>query len=167
MFSAGDTVIHLTAGICRIYEIREEKFLDKKQPYYVMHPLSDSSSTLYVPVCSGEEKLRRPLSEQEILQLLDRAAEVDVPWIDNNSLRKSAFTELLHSGDPCKQVALVARLHRQKEYLHGIGRKFPVGDERILKEAEKYIHGEFSYSLSLEESEVPAYILSHWHPASV
>ena len=167
MFSAGDTVIHLSAGICRIQEIREEKFVEKKQPYYVIRPLSDASSTIYVPVSAGEEKLRRPLSETEILKLLDRAAAEDVPWIENNTLRKTTFTELLHSGDPCKQIALVARLRRQKEYLLGIGRKFPMGDERILKEAEKHIHAEFSFSLSLEESEVPAYILSHWHPASV
>ena len=167
MFSAGDIVMHISAGICRIQEIREEKFVEKKQPYYVMHPLSDGNSTLYVPVASGESKLRRPLSEPEILQLLDRAAEEEIPWIENNTLRKSAFTELLHSGDPCKKVALAARLHERKKYLIDHGRKFPVGDERILKEAEKQINGEFSYSLSMEESEVPAYILSHWHRAAV
>ena len=70
MFEIGNIVMHPSAGVCCIEDIREEKLTDKKRMYYIMHPLSDQKkSTLYVPVDTDKLRLRKLMSKEEIIEM--------------------------------------------------------------------------------------------------
>lgn len=168
MFEIGNIVMHPSAGVCNIEDIREEKLTEKKRTYYIMHPVSDQNrSTIYVPVDTDKVRLRKLLNEDEILSLIRHSTEEKVEWIDNTNLRKAAYSEIIHSDNISKIIALIATLHIKRDRILETGKKFPASDEKLMHDAERKIHQEFSHSLSIQEDEVPAFILSRLPNLSV
>ncbi len=161
MFEIGNIVMHPSAGVCCIEDIREEKLTDKKRMYYIMHPLSDQKkSTLYVPVDTDKLRLRKLMSKEEIIYVIKHSATEDIEWIDNNNLRKSAYLNIVRSDDISKIIALLIKLHKRKNSLLETGKKFSASDERIMHDAEKKIFQEFSHSLKIQEEHVPEFIMT-------
>lgn len=159
MYKIKDIVLHSSSGVCQIDDIREETFTEKARTYYVLHPLAEASgSTLYVPIDSPKSPLRMLLTEEEIHRSIAESLKENIIWIDNNNMRKAAFNEILRSDSISQIIALIILLHNRKEELTACGRKFSVTDNRILDEAQKRIHQEFSYALSIKEDDVPHYI---------
>ena len=51
MFAVGDVVLHTSQGVCRVDDIRDEKFSGMNRTYYVLLPMENNGkSTTYVPV---------------------------------------------------------------------------------------------------------------------
>lgn len=161
MFEKNNVVFHTSAGICQIDDIRNVNFTGDERLYYVMHPVNHNGrSVIYVPVDAKKSPIRSVLSEKEINQVIIDSKNEDIEWIDNNNLRKASFNEILHSDNISRIIAMIAILHRRKEKIMTNGKKMPVVDERIMNDAEKKVHEEFSYVLSIEEEEVPGYIIN-------
>lgn len=154
--------MHPSAGVCNIEDIREEKLTGKKRTYYIMHPVSENnqSTTIYVPVDTDKIRLRKLMDKDEIIDIIRHSAAEEIEWVDNANLRKAAFSEILHSDNVSRIIALIAKLHRRKERVLEAGKKFSAADEKIMHDAEKKIHQEFSHALSIQEAEVPQFILS-------
>lgn len=163
MFQIGSIVIHPSAGVCNIEDIREEKFTEKKRTYYIMHPVSENNqaTTIYVPVDTDKIHLRKLMGKDEIIDIIKHSTTENIEWIDNTNLRKAAYSEILHSDNISRIIALLTTLHTKKATILEAGKKFPAADEKILHEAEKKIHQEFSQSLSIQEDEVPKFIIAH------
>ncbi len=161
MFELGNVVMHPSAGVCRIADIREEKFTEKKRMYYVLNPIEEMNrSTIYVPVDTEKVQLRKLLTKEEIETVIEKATQNEIEWITNPNFRKAEYTELLHSGDLSKVIALIVCLHKQKVKLFADGKKYPANDERILHEAERKIYQEFSHALKIKKEEIPQYIMN-------
>ena len=162
MFQIGSIVMHPSAGVCNIEDIREEKFTEKKRTYYIMHPVSENNctTTIYVPVDTDKIHLRKLMGKDEIIDIIKHSTAEKIEWIDNTNLRKTAYSEILHSDNTSRIIALIAVLHRKKESTLEAGKKFSAIDEKIMQEAEKKIHQEFSQSLSMQEDEIPKFIIT-------
>ena len=72
MFQVNDTVSYGTHGVCQITEIGEKNLTGKSMEYYILKPVYNENSTLYVPVHSENltGKMRRILSVQEIREMI-------------------------------------------------------------------------------------------------
>lgn len=162
MFQIGSNVMHPSAGVCNIEDIREEKLTGQKRTYYIMHPLSDNNSTttIYVPVDTDKVRLRKLAGKDEIIDIIRHSTTERIEWIDNTNLRKAAYSEILRGGDTSRIIALITVLHIKKERVTEAGKKFSAFDEKILHDAEKKIHQEFSYALSMQENEIPKFIIA-------
>ncbi len=159
MFAVGDVVLHTSQGVCRVDDIRDEKFSGLIRTYYVLLPMGNNGkSTTYVPVDAPKSPIRELLSEEQIREVIHVSMNEKTDWIDNNNVRKSVFTEILRSDDMSKILSLIVCLYNRRETVLSQGKKFPVVDERIMTEAERKIHQEFSYTLSISEKDVPQYI---------
>lgn len=159
MFAVGDVVLHTSQGVCRVDDIRDEKFSGLIRTYYVLLPMGNNGkSTTYVPVDAPKSPIRELLSEEQIREVIHVSMNEKTDWIDNNNVRKSVFTEILRSDDMSKILSLIVCLYNRRETVLSQGKKFPVVDERIMAEAERKIHQEFSYTLSISEKDVPQYI---------
>lgn len=154
--------MHPSAGVCNIEDIREEKLTGQKRTYYIMHPLSDNNSTttIYVPVDTDKVRLRKLAGKDEIIDIIRHSTTERIEWIDNTNLRKAAYSEILRGGDTSRIIALITVLHIKKERVTEAGKKFSAFDEKILHDAEKKIHREFSYALSMQENEIPKFIIA-------
>lgn len=159
MFAVGDVVLHTSQGVCRVDDIRDEKFSGMRRTYYVLLPVEDNGkSTTYVPVDAPKSPIRKLLTEEQIREVIHISMNETTDWIDNNNVRKSAFTEILRSDDISRILSLMVCLYKRREKVLSQGKKFPVVDERIMTEAERKIHQEFSYTLSIAAKDVPQYI---------
>lgn len=162
MFQINDTILYGADGICVIKEITERTFGGKTQEYYVLEPVYGNQSTIYVP--TGSEKLlakmRRILSAEEIHELIESMPEDELLWIENESERKQAYSEILRSGDRKAMVRLIKTLYLRQQELKQSNRKFHACDERFMKDAEKILYHEFAHVLHLKPQEVQPFILN-------
>lgn len=169
MFSVNDTVLYGTDGVCTITDITTRLFGKKKAEYYVLTPLHQTGSVIYVPADSEVllRKMRRVLSAEEIRTLIhDIPSESCGEWIADENARRTQFKAILQSGDRRELIRLIKTI-----YLHGQaqkqnGRKLHHSDEAMMKDAEKLLYNEFSYVLSIKPEEVLPLIMEEIGDAS-
>lgn len=162
MFSAGDTVSYGTQGICKIKEITEMTVGKEKKRYFVLIPVQDEKATVYVP--TDNEKLlsnmRTVLSVSDIDKLIDSAAENPMEWIDDDITRKERCSNVIKSGNRLELMRLIEMLYIRREELKSTKKHFHISDEKYLREAERLLHDEFSYTLKIGKDEVAEYIFN-------
>ena len=159
MFSVGSTVMYGDSGVCKIDDIRNEKFGDEEKSYYILKPLSNERLTIYCPVDCGPSRIRELLSAEEIKELINIMPQTETEWIDNDQKRKEYYHSVIKSGDHIELVRLVKTLYNERERRVGTGRKFHAVDEKIMKEAESVLFGEIAHVLEIRQDEVVPYIM--------
>ena len=158
MFQVNDVVMRGTSGICTIVDIRKENFRGKPEMYYVLQPIHERT-TIYCPVESDKLKIRKLLTREEIAELIAAMPDTENIWIEHDPERKEKFNAILKRGEHRELICLLKTLYQKREEKQRIGKKFHLADERVMKEAEQLLHGEFAYVLGIAEEEVLPYIL--------
>lgn len=159
VFRIGETVMHPSEGICTIEELKHMDFSNTTRAYYILKPLAEkSSSTVYMPVFRGNHMLRRLLTKDTILRMIQEAAHHESLWIDDNKQRKDVFTHILSEGNHLKIIKLIQELHEHRILREQEGRKNCAADENILAEAERRLHQEFSHVLHMNLEETTSFV---------
>ena len=167
MFFKGDTIVYATTGVCVIDDILEQACTGEVHTYYVLQPVFDSSSKVFAPVGSSEQKMRAVLTAGEADELVRTLPDAPAEWIDNDSRRKETFSAMLRSGDRSELVRLVKTLHTHRLELQQCGRKFHLADERMLRDAERVLFEDLAYALSIPPESVGDYLREHAKTAAV
>ena len=160
-YKVNDTILYGTHGVCRITEISERQFHDECREYYVLKPIYDDKATLFVPVMNERlvDKMRRVLTAAEIHELIEKMADENTIWIENESVRKEKYKEVLSQGDRVELVRLVKTLYHHQEEQRAKGKKLHMADERFMKDAERMLHAEFAHVLNIKYEQVLPFIL--------
>jgi len=160
MFSKEDLVVYGSEGVCRIADITVREFGNTPREYYILVPVNEEKSKIYVPVGNEklESKMHKILSYKEINQLISSMPEQKEVWFDNEMLRKEKYQEIIKNGRHLELVSLIKAVHNQQEKLKNAGKKLHQSDARFLAEAQKMLHGEFSVVLNIEMDEVAPFI---------
>ena len=160
MFCVGQTVLYGSNGVCMVDDVTEKRIGKTKIQYYVLKPLCNNTSTLFVPTANQQlvSKMRRILTEDEAEAILR-----DLPpcgdWNDNKQERSEQFRAIITEGSCVELIRLIRLVRtREQEQLAG-GKRLHISDERFLKEAEKMICEEFSLVLHISRDEVLERIL--------
>ena len=158
-YKQGDAVVHVRDGVCIVKGV-EEKTLVADEPceYYILSPVYDPGSRIYVPVDRGDTVLRKPLTKEEIESLIEQIPDMEIDWISDEKTRQRTLTQDVKSGSHEVLLGVITTLYRKREEISGSGRKFHSSDEHILNEAEKQVHREFGYVLGMDPEQVPDYI---------
>lgn len=159
-YSVGDKVVYGTHGVCEVLKITSERIGSDLKDYYLLCPLSDSRSKIYVP-CDNENlvsRMREILSPAEIDRVIDSVEPSGMEWISNNIKRKEICASVLKNGDHRRLMELVTMMYLKQAEMREQKKRFNVTDERFLRDAERIIADEFSFSLGIELSEVGEYI---------
>lgn len=161
MFNVNDTILYGTHGICKITDITEQKFNGSTNKYYILQPLHNTSSTIYVPMDNEKliAKMRRILSEEEIYELIKAMPDKNGAWIENKNERNEYFRSILSNGDRAEIIKLIKIIYQHKEELKAIGKKLHASDEQFFKEAEKVIYDEFALVLNIRYDQVLPFIV--------
>lgn len=157
MFEIGTYISYRSEGVCVISDIREECFgaLGKSEEYYILAPLKDMNSILYVPVNNEllTSKMQRLLSADELCSLCDELRGERMEWITDSRARNGVLREILAAGDRRELIVLVNTIVERIERSAEIGRKITAGDENTLKRAKRMLLDEFSATTDLESEE--------------
>lgn len=163
MFKENDVVVYNRSGVCVIEKIEEKSFLTNKKydnTYYVLKPVFDPTSTIFVPV--GNEKLvgmmRSVLSKKEIDEMIERAKNSETTWIDEQRVRTENFRRTLSGGINTELLQMIRCLLAHKDFQAKNGKKLCSSDEEMLRDAKREVSREFAYSLGIEQDDVENYI---------
>lgn len=160
MFQINDTILYGSQSVCTVTEICEKKIGGQNVRYYALKPVFDNKSTIYVP-CENSQlvgKMRRILSAAEIYELIDSLQAEPTIWIKDEAERKEKYGEIIRSGNRKTLACLIRTLYLHREQQKAAGKKFHAVDEQLLDRAQKLLHEEFAYVLSLEPQDVPPFI---------
>ncbi len=163
MFKIEETVLYGVNGICTITDIEEKKINKDIKKYYVLKPIYNKASTLFVPVDNEllTSKMKKILSKKEIYDLIESISDEDNDWIENEQERNKKYSEILKSGERREIMKMLRALHNHRIKLKDTGRKFHVADEKIMRAAEGILHEEFAYVLDIKRENVTEFIVSH------
>ncbi len=161
-FNKDEVLVYDIFGLCMVKEIKSMSFIktEPKQDYYVLSPLSGSSTVYYVPVNSEKAltKLRRPLTKAELDNLLSESAEKELEWIENRQLRSESFRNVFEKGITPELVSLIKCIYSHKTVLSERGKKLSANDETVFSGAERLLNEEFAFVLGIEKDQVREYI---------
>ena len=160
MFCINDSIMYGNTGVCKIIDIRREKFDNEEILYYILKPVyRENDATIYCPVGNDKVRLRKLLSAEEITELIQSMSHTEPEWIDNDHLRRQTFNEILKGGNHQELVQLIKTLDNHRENKIKEGKKFHLSDEKIMKQAEAVLYEEFAYVLNIMPDEVVPFIV--------
>jgi CarD family transcriptional regulator len=156
MFSIGDKVIYGSKVVCSVSGIENKEVDNKTRDYYILKPIFESASTIFLPVDSDNimKRLRGLLSTEEIHAAIETVSSEDTLWLDNKSECEERYKQILVENDHAAMLKLVVALYLRKER----GKKLNGMDERVLKEAKQSLCDELAYILNLKREQVFPFI---------
>lgn len=160
LFKIGEYVLYKGTGVCRFEDITEREFGQKVRKYYVLKPLEEARSTIYVPADSEKSlaKIRKILSEDEIKAIINEMPKESVDWIEDANERKSRFRDAINSGEPRRLIRTVKSLYSRRQELLKRGKKLNMADAQFMKEAQRLLYDEFAMGLHMKPDEVDSFI---------
>ncbi len=163
MYEIESVVMHITNGICKIKDIQEKSFTQNiNQKYYVLQPVFETGTTLFVPIENNPARIRTLLTKEEINGMMQTLAnQQDKPWINDDNQRLSHFKTVLKNGNQQEILSMLHTIYLKQIQKKQSGKKLRFTDERVKNAAEKLVQQEFSYVLQIPQEEVSDWICSH------
>ena len=157
MFSKGSYVIDRAEGVCVISDIKTEKFnaLDKETQFYILNPINDKKSMLYVPVDNEAltDMMRPLLSAEEIMALADELRQDRIELVSDSRGRNSQLRDILSRGDRRELIVLLNTLDDFMERVAANGRKIGNTELVAYTRATKLLVDEFSSTTDIDNAE--------------
>ncbi|MBQ7288731.1 MAG: CarD family transcriptional regulator [Clostridia bacterium] len=159
-------VQYSAAGICKIVRTEKKQILQQEKEYYVLQPMFEKNSTIYVPTDNADllSKMRPVLNAEEIHALIQSIRDDEDIWIEDKQERQTAFRSLLQRGDRAEIIKLIKAMYLQEKELHAKGKKLHIADEKMYKIAQKVLYDEFAFVLDIQPSEVVPMIMQALEP---
>lgn len=151
MFKQGDYIIYSCRGVCLIDEISEKTIDNKKNMYYIMHPMHIKNSVIMTPVDNEKVKMRSIMKQEKaediIVTLMDNS---NMPRILDKKMRERVYTKMLKEGNPTELVEIINVLIEEENEKRVEGRKNSATDEKYLEKAKELLVNELSVSLGVD-----------------
>ncbi len=151
MFHVNDVIIYGVQGVCKITGAEEKNLSGKKKTYFVLKPVSDKGSTIFVPMDNALalKKMRRLLTKDEIHKLIDSMGSEKPVWVENENERKELYKNILVKGHHLELIKMIKAIYTHKKEREAEGKRLHMSDERFFKDAEQILYNEFQYVLDL------------------
>lgn len=163
MFQVNDVIIYGAQGVCKITGTEEKTISGKKKTYFVLRPVSDKGSTIFAPTDNALvlKKMRRLLTKDEILKLIDSMRSENAVWVENENERKELYKNILAEGDHLELIKMLKAIYAHQKEREAEGKRLHMSDERFFKDAEQILYNEFQYVLNLgDKDDLMSYIFA-------
>lgn len=160
MYKVGDYVIYSGNGICRIEDRMhlDMEGIDENQWFFLVVPVEEQATRLYIPVEKIENKTRRVMNESEAWKLMDGVVQIDELEIPNDRMREQIYKQAVLSNDPIQLIRVIKTIFVRKKQREAEGKKNTVIDERYFKLAENNLYDELAFAIGRDKEEIPALI---------
>ena len=165
MFKVNDTVLYGSYSVCTITDIVSREFGGSPTDYYILKPVYDDKSTVFVPVKNDVlvSRMHKVLTADEIRELISTIPEEKSDWIENENERRTRYSEILHNGDRRELIGMIKSLYENREQLKEHKKRQHLSDERFFRDAEKLLYEEFAHVLDIRRDQVLPFILESIH----
>ena len=160
MFKVGDYVICGNKGVCTVENITTLDIagVDKEREYYILKPLYMGGSTVYVPVDSPKESMRRVLKRDEAQRLIEAIPGIPLLTITNEKLTEQMYKECIKTNSCEELVRMIKTIYLRKQKRIQAGRKITAVDAKYSHMAEENLYGELAVALDMNRKDVEGYI---------
>ncbi len=131
---------------------------DKERDYYILKPVYLTGSTVYVPVDSSKESMRRVLSREEAGRLIEGIADIPIITITNEKRLEQEYRGCMKTNACEEWVRIIKTIYRRKQKRLEMGRKETAVDAKYFRIAEDNLYGELAIALDMPKNAVEAYI---------
>lgn len=158
-FNVGEHVVYSSCEICKIEE-KVKRCFDgiNEREYLRLIPVFSKGSNFYIPSDDYDGKIRRLLTKEEIYSLIDDLPDSETQWCEDKNQRKSKFFSVLRSDNYHELLSMIRTIYQKRQEQNSQGKKLHASDEKVMHEAEKLIHHEFSFVLGIDEDDVDRFI---------
>lgn len=152
MFKVNDRIAYSSVGVCEITDITENDLTSVMRKYYVIIPLNDNKSLIYVPVDNEKltGRMRKLPTKSELKKLMSQSKKESLDWIENSIERNEYFQSVVNDGDILCTMQLFYTLCKKENELSKLGKSLKKSDERIYKECIKILCGEMSCIMDID-----------------
>ncbi|MDR0992168.1 MAG: CarD family transcriptional regulator [Ruminococcus sp.] len=160
-YKIGDYVVYGISGVCHFEEIEKRNFEGVgEREYCKLIPIDTKGSAYYIPSETLHQKVRKPMTAEEIHAFIDDIPNIGTDFEDDNNMRKADCRAVIQSGDFRRMIGMTRALYlfRERQKLHG--KKLPMADEKNMHTAENIIYSEFAFVLGIHFEQVENYILN-------
>jgi len=156
MFEIGEYIIYGNHGVCRVEDIGSLDIpgIDKSRKCYTLQPVFSKASTLYTPVDNDKVLMRRVMTNEEAMELMEQIPDIPLLWIENDKQREEVYKEALRSHDCANWIKIIKTLYVRRQERLSQGKKLTFTDEKYLNIAKNCLYGELSIALDLEKDKI-------------
>ncbi len=160
MFKVGDYVACGNKGVCRVSEVTtlDISGVDRNEEYYILKPVYNTASTVYIPVALADESIRSILSANEAKDFLKDIPQIACLDIQSEKTVEAEYKVCIRSNDIRKLVSLVKTIYVRRRKRQEAGRKETAVDTKYFRIAAEFLFGELAISLDMPKNEVEGYI---------
>lgn len=160
MFEKGDYIVHGSHGVCQVEGVTKLDMpgVDKDRLYYVLSPVSSKGGRMYSPIDNGKVAIRRILSKEEALELIDDIPNIEQFVIVNDKQREVQYKEAIRACDCRALVRIIKTLYHHKQERLAEGKKSTSVDEKYFQIAEENLYSELAISMGREKNSIEAFI---------
>lgn len=160
MFKVNDTVLYGAQGVCRIDDITEKSLGKSTARYYVLKPVYQENSTIFVPIDNKNltSRMHGIMSREEINDLIHAMPENETAWIGDDMLRRKQYRDALSGGDRLKIAAVIKALYFEQCRRKQDGKKLHQSDEILLRQAETLLYNELALVLDIKPEQVVPFL---------
>lgn len=163
MFHRDEYVFHESGGICKIADIQISPIdgMPSDRLYYVLKPIQEPNSVIYIPVDSDRIFLRRLLSQEEAKSLLDHIPSVEAIEETNSKFLRAKYNEAMKTHDPLEWVRVIKTVYQRSMATGSRGSRLSESERGFSELAKRYLHTELALALDLQPQDMEAYITAH------
>ncbi|MGN0299391.1 MAG: CarD family transcriptional regulator [Lachnospiraceae bacterium] len=156
MFAVGDYIVRANDGVCKIEGVVQMDMFHKNEvkDYYLLIPLEQNCSKIYVSVERADSQLRKAVNEQEAWSIIDEIPEIEETWIQNDREREMIYRQAIQSCDLKALVGIIKNMYHRRERRVAQGKKNTAVDEKYFKLAENHLYGELAFALGKKKDEM-------------
>ena len=165
MFDIGDYVINATNGICKVEDkvYLDLPMSDKKKLYYLIVPIKERNTKLYIPVDSEKQRIRKAMDEAQALEVINEIPQIEAVWIANDKQREQKYKEAIFSCEPKQLVGILKCVYLRNRQRNAEGKKNTTIDERYFKLAENNLYSELAFAMHKNQDEMRQIINDRIH----
>jgi len=162
-YEVGAHIRYGGVGICLIARIEEVPYPGDRPTRlcYVLKSVTKAGMEITVPLdhevlCAKIQPIR---TKKEIEALIaDAVSQEPQEWQSVRKLRTTEFRRVISGGDAAELMQLIRCIWERRKHLHKTGKHLSAADDNALKDAERILVDEFSFSLNLPAGEVNRYL---------
>lgn len=160
MFKIGDVVLYGAQGICKIDGIEVKQIGKTAADYYVLKPVFNDSTALFVPVENEVliAKMHSVLTKAQANELIEKASQIEVLETNDENQKREEFKNTLSCGDRQRLIAVIKTIKTEQSARRQSGKKLNMSDEQTLRKAEQLLYHELAFVFGVTPDEVQSII---------
>ncbi len=160
MFGKGEYVVCGSKGVCTVEEVTTLCMpgVDGKREYYVLKPVYNTATTVYIPVDAGKESMRGVLSATQAKRLIRAMSDIAPISIANDKMLEQEYRGCMRTNLCEEWVRILKTTYQRKLLRQEMGRKVTAVDAKYARIAEDSLYGELAIALGISKDAVPDYI---------